>query len=148
MKKKYTEIKDNYLVSEWERAYLAGIVDGEGSIFIAKENPSKPNYMLRISISSTDKILIDWIYKRFGGNTCTQRKDINKKIVYHWRSSGPHAAKIISNIKEFLVIKKLKAEWAISFQNKKYKIGVHPLPLSKIIEYQWFKDNLSKARSY
>ena len=50
-------------------AYLAGIIDGEGSIMIWKSNidaKRRGQFNLRVNISSTDKCLMDWLVKNFG----------------------------------------------------------------------------------
>lgn len=148
--KRYIEIDPQHILSEVELAYLAGIIDGEGSIFIAKESKRlAADYMLRLSVTSTDKVLIDWIHRRFGGNVCRQRRPIGKwKLAYHWRASGPHAMRILEATNQFLVLKRLKADFAIAFQQRKQGIGVHPLPPEKAEEYRWFKAEVSDARCY
>lgn len=145
--RRYIEVATGYLCDEAELAYLAGIVDGEGSIFIAKNSARlQGSYTLRLSVTSTDRVLIDWIHARFGGNTCSQRKPNRWSPAYHWRLSGPHAKQLLEAIGPYLVIKRVKADWAIAFQQSRLGIGVHPLAPGKIAEYRWFKKELSNAR--
>jgi hypothetical protein len=149
--KKYYELKKNYLVDEIELAYMAGIIDGEGSIFLANESNVKKSFVLRVSVSSTDRILIDWINDRFDGNTCVGSKNKHKpnySTAYHWRTTGPRAAKLLEALRNFLVIKKAKADFAIAFQGQKNKRGEHPLTKEKIELYEKYKKEIKNARYY
>jgi transcriptional regulator with XRE-family HTH domain len=60
--------KDLNKLSEDERGYLAGILDGEGSITITlsvtKDKPNQKYYTPSISFGNQDKKIINWIYKR------------------------------------------------------------------------------------
>src|SRR4051812_37412335 len=54
-------------------AYVAGLIDGEGSISIgvSRDHPGRatPNYWLQVSVTNTDRTLIDWLLTSFGGHT-------------------------------------------------------------------------------
>ncbi|MDN3019744.1 LAGLIDADG family homing endonuclease [Paenibacillus sp. BSR1-1] len=56
----------------WEEAYIAGIIDGEGSISLTKmhENEHRRPY---ISIASTDKELLVYIQSLVGGQLNTKK---------------------------------------------------------------------------
>lgn len=56
-----------------EIAYLAGIIDGEGSIMLTKYHKSEyPSPC--ISISSTDLELLEWIKEKVGSGRITRKK--------------------------------------------------------------------------
>jgi hypothetical protein len=60
---RYPYIRKEYTVAEI--AYLAGIIDGEGCIYIGNFSCNKktgvPYYQTNIQVTNTDKKLIDWL---------------------------------------------------------------------------------------
>jgi len=102
--------------------YLAGILDGEGSIVLwSNKSPNniRGKYNLRIYISSTDKILIDWIHSNFGGHTYVNKAPSRKKHwkqAYLWVIDRPNMFRFLKEICPFLLIKKERCEIAIKFR--------------------------------
>lgn len=104
-------------------AWLAGIIDGEGSIFIMKQGRTDRerqfNYILRISVQSTDGIMAKECLNITGEGACfdqaTQRE--NNSNTYKWQVSGKRAKHVLENILPFLRVKKDQAAAAIDFQN-------------------------------
>lgn len=105
-------------------AYLAGIVDGEGSIILWKSDidPKKRGqFNLRINVSTTDKCLMDWLYENFAGtiyevNAPSRRAKPHWKKQYIWNVSRPTILQFLKDIHPFLVIKKERCEVAIKFR--------------------------------
>ena len=60
-------------------AYAAGIIDGEGCIGVYqhKLNPKRgeihPRHILNVKVAMTDKKVILWLYKHFGGSWRKQK---------------------------------------------------------------------------
>lgn len=48
-------------------AYLAGLVDGEGSIFLKKNNSSSKGNQPFVAVFNTDIDMINWVKDNFGG---------------------------------------------------------------------------------
>ena len=102
--------------------YLAGIIDGEGSIIIWSNvgpNKTRGKYNLKVYVSSTDKILIDWIQENFGGHTYTNNAPSRKqhwKTSYLWVIDRPKTLEFLKEIHPFLIIKKERCEIAIKFR--------------------------------
>lgn len=76
-------------------AYLAGLIDGEGCIYLYwREGKAHGDRYLRIkvglAIHLTDKILIDWINKLFekSGTTYSQKRVANHRTLYSARIEG------------------------------------------------------------
>lgn len=67
-------------MNETEKAYIAGIIDGEGSImlqrFHAKEYPSPC-----VSIASTTLELLKWIKKTVGKGVIVSKKNYNPENI-------------------------------------------------------------------
>ena len=110
-------------LSETELAYMAGIIDGEGSICIFPyygsyyKGTKYLRYKPALCVANTSEELIAWIALRFGGKCqVVKRRSPKYKQCFHWLVSHRHAAEIIHLILPFLVIKRRQAELFIAFQ--------------------------------
>lgn len=109
---------------ETTAAYMAGILDGEGSLTIGNYSCSKKtgdkHYQVNISVTSTDEILIDWIYDTFGGfrgkYTPNQMSRNGRKEVFRWQCSGDRLLHICEITIPYLTIKKRQAEILIEMR--------------------------------
>jgi len=100
-----------------ERAYFAGIVDGEGHFSLRpRPNLSNNSFHCQLEVTTTDKVLSDWIVPRFGGDVYIKQPKDNAIMAYrvNW---GTHSEllEIIDQIYDFLVIKKSLALMVKSF---------------------------------
>lgn len=124
-------------------AYLAGIIDGEGSIYIGNFscNPKtkEPYYQTNIQVTNTDIALIDWLRKVFGGlvthRTPKQTPSNSRKDVYTWTISGERLTHICELILPYLICKRKQAEIMLKMRatykrntSIKGKQGTQPLP--------------------
>jgi len=105
------------MLSETDKAYFAGILDGEGWFSlhrVIRHKPSNsPSYSASIGVSNTSKSLIDWIREKLGGTIRVRLPkdgDLGKKIRYEWRAQISIARMIIPDVLPFLKIKKEQAE--------------------------------------
>ena len=114
-KSKYTRVE--YTVAQ--SAYLAGIIDGEGTLFIGNYGNKDKNrgngfFQTVIAVTTTDKCLIDWLYSNFGGwmseYTPKQRAENCKGPVYSWKCTGDRLTHLCEIMIPYLVIKKDQAE--------------------------------------
>ena len=113
--KKYTDI---------QLAYLAGIVDGEGSIYIGNFscNPKNgtPYYQTNMEVTNTDGGLIDWLMENIGGRrtlyTAKQLPKNSRREVHRWMVSGEDLTNICHQMLPFLVIKKRQCEIMIKMR--------------------------------
>lgn len=119
--------KSNYIKKEYPEtvaAYMAGILDGEGSLSIGNYSGNRKNgdkhFQVNISVSSTDKPLIDWIYDTFGGYrgeyTPKQMSRNGRKQVYRWQCSSDRLRHICEITLPYLIIKKRQAEILIEMR--------------------------------
>jgi len=113
---RYPYTRKEYSIEEI--AYLAGIVDGEGSIYIGafSSNPKTgaPHYQTNIEVTNTDIGLIDWLVNVFGGRrasyTAKQTPKNSRRAVYRWMASGDRCTHLCEIMMPYLVIKKRQAE--------------------------------------
>lgn len=100
---------DMYGLFDPRIVYIAGFLDGEGSVMIQKTG-SGGYYSLRVQISNTDIRPLEVIKLLFGGNIHKQEsKDIRHKSPYMWYVNGDPAAEMLERLLPHLIIKKERA---------------------------------------
>jgi len=104
-----------------EAAYIAGFLDGEGTISLNKshtyDEKRRTTYHLRVRITNTFPGIIDWIAQKVGhGNVYIKKTycDANKQA-WEWSLSGIRAVKLLEQLYPYLKVKKLQAEVAFEF---------------------------------
>lgn len=112
-------------------AYLAGIVDGEGSICIYRVNPAKynryqnPNFRCCLHISNTKKELFDWIEEHFGNLNQKHKKQMrvifkknskHERYIYEWIINAHRMVDLCTQLIPYLVLKKRQAELVLQFR--------------------------------
>lgn len=108
-------------MSELEKAYIAGIIDGEGSIMLQKfHNNEYPSPC--ISIASTTLELLNWIKSVVGKGVIKRKKNYNiadHKDCYSYILKYNDAIVFLQEISKYLIInsKKKRAELILN----KYK---------------------------
>jgi len=119
---RYPYIRKEYTVAQL--AYLAGIIDGEGSIYIGNFscNPKTkiPYYQTNIQVTNTDKPLIDWLHEVFGGlvskRTIKQHAENSRKQAYMWTASGERVTHLCELILPYLIVKTKQCEIMIKMR--------------------------------
>lgn len=95
-------------------AYLAGILDGEGSFSVVHTRGS--GYANVIQVTVTHKPLIDWLYQTFGGHTTSQPSIGNREATYYWRlAAKPAIRKLLPFVIPYLKVKFLQASILLDF---------------------------------
>lgn len=97
-----------------ERAYLAGIIDGEGSITLIPDGEFR--YPV-IEVSSTTPELMDYLKEHFGGVVCKKNgRNPNWKQAYIWKIIRRKAIALLEEITPLLLEprKKARAELIIA----------------------------------
>lgn len=104
-------------------AYLAGLMDGEGTIRIDRVTKKgknwNPIYNLHVSIGSVDEFVPDVFHKVFGVGSQRIERVPGKRPLYRWHVRGNRSARtIIENLLPYLVIKRERAYLALRFINE------------------------------
>jgi hypothetical protein len=121
------------MITELEKAYLAGIVDGEGCIYVDrfKDYRNKTGnfaYVLRLKVSMTCEKTINWIYetvsKEFQCCKVFKAKgkefqQNNRKPVYEFKFSK-NLLKFLKYIHPYMVTKKDRALAAFEWEDTKF----------------------------
>jgi hypothetical protein len=114
----------NYFgLSQLKLGWIAGIIDGEGTIYIGAYSRNKktgvPHYQTHISVSSTDEIMVDWLLENCGGAkrvyTPKQTPKNSRSIVYRW-TLWANLDQFCKAIMEGLVVKKRQAQIMIEMR--------------------------------
>ncbi len=89
-------------------AYLAGLLDGEGSISLHMQKLDKYElYSFRVLITSTNRPVVDWLAEYFGGSIRMQpRRNDGYKDIYRWCLRTCEAAQLLPLLLPYLIIKK------------------------------------------
>lgn len=107
-------------------AYLAGFVDGEGSFSITKSwgktkqssgnITSNQRHAIQLTISNTNKEILDWIVSNFGGTVHVRKMYMTAKQGYSWKPNTYKQGEIfILAILPYLRIKRKQAMVALSY---------------------------------
>ena len=105
-------------LTEFEKYYIAGILDGEGYI-----TNNYSNYV--VGVGMTDKKLIAWLYKKLGGSfrlTKRQRgkRGLNKQM-YVWKINGmKQVQSFLMAMLPYLKVKSGRAQEIIKEIDKKF----------------------------
>lgn len=125
-----------YDMPETDKAYIAGLFDGEGHVGLygrskkevekSRRGAQGSSYNLRVQITSTDKFTIDWLTNKFKGlsysSTWDNRKnDDPKRNVNIWKDThqflltSRNAEGFLKCILPYLIIKKERAILGIEY---------------------------------
>jgi hypothetical protein len=107
-------------LSECEKAYIAGIMDGEGSItfYRSKAARTRGRYLTPfVRISTTDDLLVPWLFHKIGFGAKRYRANPNGPIhwkpVWHIQWSTSQAVELLKAIEPYLIIKRERAQLVI-----------------------------------
>jgi hypothetical protein len=108
------------------KGYIAGLIDGEGSIELLKANSGR-TYTPVVKISTTSKELADWLIKflPFGEKALLKRRKINQKPCH---IIGTRSCKgvltLLESILPYLIIKKTHATLLLNYtKNHEFRTG-------------------------
>jgi outer membrane protein OmpA-like peptidoglycan-associated protein len=115
------KIKKGKITITNDIAYIAGFLDGEGCIRIKKANQSGNSYYIWVAITNSNKGILDYIARIFGGSVKKAEKRTNKWI-YHYLITSSEATDMLKILLGFLRGKRTQAELAIYFHENKDKL--------------------------
>ena len=99
-------------LSEAERGYLAGLIDGEGCLRLSKSRNRNgaPVYHIQVDIANTSRALMDWLNTKLPGTVYGQDRQ-PRRTIYHWKLSGNRRAiTFLREIAPYLIIKRAQAD--------------------------------------
>lgn len=115
-----------------DKAWIAGIIDGEGSIFVMTQKRDDreraTNYILRVAVQSTDPYMTKELVKLYpeGAEFSVQRdKRPECSNTLKWQINGRRAATFLEDILPYMRVKHDQAKLAIEFQRTTKKHWRH-----------------------
>lgn len=105
------KVKATITPTELDKAYIAGLIDGEGSIAVYKNGRS---HRLQIAVKMCDLPGVEFLTARYD---CTQSFYISKlnKIVHKFFIGNGPAYRFLKDIRPYLQVKAKQADVAIKF---------------------------------
>lgn len=120
-----------------DAAYIAGIIDGEGTISVNRTNTSssakgcKRGYAYRSSVrvGMTDLPILEWLQNTCGiGMICKKKsQSVKHKQSHTWSVWSKEAVELLHQIIPYLHIKHKQARNLIIFQNRMRSPGIKGL---------------------
>lgn len=104
--------------------YLAGFIDGEGSIAVGLSRSGKGvrRWYLRFSCHQINPAPLRLLQDRFGG-TIRRNERVGKRPLYEWVTQSKMAAAAIRALRPYLIVKADEADVALEFQEL---VGANP----------------------
>src|SRR6266481_3773361 len=90
-------------------SYVAGLIDGDGSISLIRENrTSGAKYYPCVQLSNVFEGMIEFLHQTFGGSKkIKSRQSHAKKTQYVWNVRGLDSClKVLEKVTPFLILKK------------------------------------------
>ena len=112
-----------YYVKDTDLAYLAGLIDGEGMVAIAKVRPpphvknGNPRYFVKVEIQMSDREPIEHLARLYDRHIMVKKPSANmKKPAYRVSWQARIGADLLKQILPYLVLKQAQALVALDFQ--------------------------------
>ena len=131
------------MVRESDISYLAGLFDGEGSVYYKQtkqkrhNRPGKPVHniwVIRMEIAMTDESIIRWVHDFLGVGSCGPRKvKPGKKKQWRWRCSHRDAYFVARLLWPYVHVKLEKINQIINHY------GDHKVMNGNIIDLEEYK---------
>jgi len=125
-------------------AYLAGLIDGEGSVGIMRNkrnNLLMAHYHPYIQVCGTSERLMQWVHSKFGGKFAKQtdsRTSKGFKQMYFVRWSYRKAYALAKELLPYLILKSEKAQVIVEW----YENGAKPSGAM----WRWYPDTIRKKQ--
>ena len=117
-------------------AYLAGLIDGEGCLYIGHTKQGKYGsgfqWHSMLKITSCDEALIIWLENTFGGSKDSRYRWTSKqkftRPVYNWQATGEMLDYILPLVEPYLIIKAKQCDVMKRYRKTSKNIGSKRLP--------------------
>jgi len=121
-------------------AYVAGVIDGEGTIYIGKHRKVKGSYKgpchweLVVAVSNTQFWLAEFLHLQFGGHIDYRMSKGNEKPSSRWTICAKEAMDFLKLILPYLQLKRPQTELAIEFQGRRNVVGQHLTSTQRVLD--------------
>lgn len=131
--------------SDTEKAYLAGLIDGEGSIQARYRPGQHGGYDYSLTIANTDEAMIRWVEQRWGGRVYTYApRSPRHRQQWTWRVHSNATVSALEDALPYLVTKREHAEVVLSLARSKRQTGRGGYTDQEHVERQGYVDRLTE----
>lgn len=96
-------------MTEFEKGYAAGIIDGEGTVTLTKIHSTDKFRAPVVEVTSTTYAILEKMVELAGGSISTiSKKQLNWKQAYKWEIKYDKAINFLTEIKDYLLEPKKK----------------------------------------
>lgn len=98
--------------------YLAGFIDGEGSISVnlSKNPKGRRRWYLRMTCHQVNPAPLELLINTFGGSLRYSRRTATQRPIHEWAISSNEAYSAIKRLRPYLIVKAKEADLAMKFQ--------------------------------
>jgi len=116
-----------------DAAYLAGLIDGEGSIMLTKR---KTNVALTLTITNTVKSVLEWVIEIAGVGSIQEKNQYSPLHKKGWTFSvhSQAASSLLLQLRPYLKIKTSQADLAMSFFDR---LCIPQLKADRVWQSDW-----------
>jgi hypothetical protein len=136
-------------IPDTERAYSAGLIDGEGCIAIAKQTYAKHgypnNYALTVRVMTTDTILPNYLYGLFGGHLKVSVDPRGGRKRVTWAVTSARAESMLRVVLPHLRLKKPQAMLALEFRSL-MGVGGRAMTEENRQKRAWYCDEMKRLK--
>jgi hypothetical protein len=133
---------------ETDRAYAAGLIDGEGCIRLTQRGAQGGTVFrtgqctLMVEVSNTDKGMTTWLHERFGGSVSYKpdNPEENRKQQWHWRCAANKALYCLDVIWPYTRTKRQQVKLGRRFQRYVQYIGRAKSPKSEALQKRFYEE--------
>lgn len=130
-------------ITETDKAYLAGIIDGEGSITVRECRPN--SFQVYVRIAQSNRPFLENLRMLCGGigSVNDTKSSLSKRLTSAWAIASKQALLLLEAVYPYLKIKRCQAEGAIELERSISPTFGKKLDKS-VLEYRrWVKDRIS-----
>jgi hypothetical protein len=99
-------------MSEGERMWFAGLIDGEGSIILSQRKRASPEKHFKIQVYNNVRPLLERVVEYTGVGIIRERqpKTPRHSLAYFWTVNSGEAAEILRQVRPWLIVKAERAD--------------------------------------
>ncbi len=142
------------MISETDKAWIAGFLDGEGNISIQhqKAPPGRsPVYRHSVQLTQTHHPSLEFLQAEYGGKIYDHHDKRSSKFrpAWYWRCPYPEVSRLIHDVLPYLRIKNEEAKVVLEYvEDRKFE---RPLSEDEIAwrysMYQKYREAMSRRKS-
>jgi hypothetical protein len=118
--------------SETDIAYMAGLIDGEGTISLT---PTKGTHRFRpfVEITNTDPLMIEWLHRYFWQKVRKGETDLHRPV-FKVHLTGYGITPFLERIKPYLTAKKIQCFLLMAFINLRQNQNWKDSPSTEMLD--------------